>query len=79
LSSSADQPKILELGEQVLRNAGVAPRVIASELPVYLEVLEFEMLLNYLVLQLCRRFKVNQFEWPAKGIDLPLYSLGKDA
>ena len=78
LSASGDTPRILELGEQVLRSVGVAPRSISSELPPYLEVLEFEMLFNFLILQLCRRFKVNQLEWPAKGLDLPLYSLGKE-
>lgn len=60
---------------EMLESAGLTFTRFTSVLPPILRMLEYEMFLNEIVLREIKLRKINQREWPGKGLDGPLYNL----
>ena len=61
----------------MLSQAAVPARTWLSPLPEPYAVMYFEQLLNFLLLNLIERQKLDQENWPGKGMDGPLYELSE--
>lgn len=50
---------------------------IHSTLPTPWTIFEYEMIFNNLILQGIKKYKINQKDWPGKGLDGPIYNINK--
>lgn len=51
--------------------------IIKSNLPTCYRILQYEMVLNYFIVHAINELKVNQIDWPGKGLDGPLYEISQ--
>ena len=63
--------------KMLFKESNALPLEISSELPAPWNVLEFEMTLNYFILKVIKKLKINQKEWPGKTKDASLYNINK--
>lgn len=49
--------------------------IIRSDLPICYRILQYEMVLNHLMMLLLDELKIDQINWPGKGLDYPLYEV----
>ena len=75
MGKSNAESKLKRSLEKMLKGAGVTLYTVQSKLPVELQILEFEMIFNFLILRLMRGLGVNQKSWPGKGRDEALYGI----
>ncbi len=59
----------------MLRSIGIDPLVTPLDVSADLAPIALELLLNPLVVELTRHLRVNQLDWPGKGLDGPIYHL----
>lgn len=63
----------------MLSNAAVPLRMWRSPLPEPWAIFYYEQLFNFLVLNIVNRKKLDQENWPGKGMDGPLYEISEPA
>lgn len=69
-----NQDSILtNLACKLLKKLNIEPIILESNLPTTFQILEYEMIFNYLMLWALKKTKINQINWPAKGLDHELY------
>jgi hypothetical protein len=51
--------------------------MIKSDLPICYRILQYEMVLNHLLMLLLSELNVDQINWPGKGLDHPLYEVSQ--
>jgi hypothetical protein len=61
---------------EALKIAGARVVDLRSSLPPYLRIFEYEMILNYIMLEAIKAENIDQRNWPGKGEDKRLYSFG---
>lgn len=61
----------------MLSNAAVPARVFQSPLPEPWAIFYYEQLINFFVLNVVNRQKLDQENWPGKGMDGPIYELAE--
>lgn len=65
---------------QMIGSAGDMPHwILSSSLPPVYRIFEYEMLLNHFLLRLLERTRISQVDWPGKGLDEPIYELGRSS
>lgn len=51
--------------------------IIRSDLPICYRILQYEMVLNHLLMLALSELKVDQINWPGRGLDYPLYEVSQ--
>lgn len=51
--------------------------IIKSDLPICYRILQYEMVLNHLLMLLLSELNIDQINWPGKGLDYPLYEVSQ--
>ncbi|OIO59140.1 MAG: hypothetical protein COZ46_05670 [Verrucomicrobia bacterium CG_4_10_14_3_um_filter_43_23] len=75
LQDDAWQIEIAERAKKIIEPFGCPTISYIAKLPPPWSILEYEMLLNNMVSQGLSILKINQRNWPAFGLDKPLYEI----
>jgi hypothetical protein len=51
--------------------------IIRSDLPICYRILQYEMVLNHLLMLALDELNIDQINWPGKGLDYPLYEINQ--
>lgn len=75
-NSDPCERELFARSRQMLDSAGNIPYwVLDSCLPPLYRIFEYEMIFNHLVLVMLDKTRIDQVNWPGKGLDQPIYNL----
>lgn len=75
-NSDSAERELFARARHMLDAAGNTPYwILDSHLPPVYRIFEYEMIFNHLILVLLDRTRIDQVNWPGKGLDRPIYNL----